>query len=344
MNNITGRTETSTTILYLSLPAMILHYIGDGISKHNSGYWINLVLYSLAAFFLLIIIKKPLSDDLKDLKVNKLISKIIEALIFLFVAILTFYNFKSCANAVYSVTGKAFSRDMVVFLPLIASLICSLSGIEAITRSSYIFFFICFAIVLFMCIITFDGWKLINIYPLFGNGLNNTFSDYFVLGLYSPIVCVYALRSNTRGKNEGYFLARKAMLIIFLSALILGIVCILTIPYPMGSLYGFSLKGIFSIADSGSFFHRFEILLSFMLLIIDIVSVSVGIYIMSMILSNLTGSNDYKPFCLILSLIILYLDLIFDKSLYLLSAGGILSAVIFILLSIQALVNSLKKV
>lgn len=339
MNNITGRPETSSSVLYLALPAMILHYIGNGISKHNSGFLINFVIWSIIAFVLLKIIKSSFANEPSVNKVSKYISKLIEVLILIFLVIITFYNFKSSTDAVYSVTSGVIKRNITALLPLIASLICALGGIEAITRSSYMLFFLFVGVVGFIFLITFDGWSVSNLFPVMGNNTQSTFSDYSVIGIYAPVLSTYVLRHNLRGKQEGYFLARRTMLMVFISALLLGIVCILTIPYPMGSLYGFSLKGIFSIANSGSFFHRFEILLSFILLIIDIVSVAVGIYIISKILSDITQSNDYKPFCLVISLMIFYLDKLFDKTDILIVSGIILSAVIFVLLFIQSLIN-----
>lgn len=337
MNNITGRQETSSSVLYLALPAMILHYIGNGISKHNSGFLINFVIWSIIAFVLLRIIKGSFSNEFNETKVSNFISKFTEAVILIFLVVITFYNFKSSTNAVYSVTSGVIKRNITALLPLIASLICALCGIEAITRSSYMLFFLFVGVVGFIFFITFDGWAVSNLYPLMGNNTHSTFSDYSVIGIYAPVLSTYVLRSNVKGKLEGYFLARRTMLVVFLSALVLGLVCILTIPYPMGTLYGFSLKGIFSIANSGSFFHRFEILLSFILMIIDIVSVAVGIYLISKILSDITDSNDYKPFCLVISLMIFYLDKLFSKTDVLIEYGVILSAVVFILLFLQSL-------
>ncbi len=309
MNKI-GVTESPYMLVFLMLPQFIISAMSNGLSEFNSGYLINLVISFIAFCITVILSKKAVCSS--DSKYNLIINIIFTVFLFS----LTVYNYSLCTEAISSVSSEMFKKDIISFLPVVSAVLCAYLGIEALSRSSYVFFYGIIFIIILITILTFKGWDTENLYPILGSNFKNTIYDFNTFFSLCPLLGIYILRSGFREKNAPYIVLKKSVLISFIVGLILFAVCIMTIPYPMGELYKFSLEGIFSMAKSGSFFHRFELLLIVAVLIFDIVSVALGLYLLSLTISELCKVNDAKPFILIFSVILFYINHVCENDIF----------------------------
>lgn len=308
MNSKIGIKESTRMIVFLILPQVILHQISIGLIKLNNGLVYNYIIYSIIFFALIKLMKKSFVGDKSS--VNSVFEKFVDILYIAYILFMTLYNFGICSEALFFTSSGVFSKNAVIFLPFISAVICALLGVESISRTSYMAFYIVGLLLIFIIFLTFSGWSTENIYPVFGTNRSKIFTEFSSLGCFSGVVAIYFLKGSFKDKGGAYTIVKNASVISFVFGFTIIILCILSIPYPMGDLYKFSLNGIFSVAKSGSFFHRFELLVMFLMLILQILSTAVGLYLLSASTANILGLDDYKPFCLLFGMIIFYVSLI----------------------------------
>ena len=337
MNPLIGKKESSSSILFLALPVIIFSYLSKSLLGFNSGSWINFVLCFSLAFLLLFLIR----NSFKDTGENKVLIKITELIFFLYVSSLSLSNYTLSVSSLASVCGNSgLNEEYISFFIIIISLICALCGIEGITRFSFVAFGIFSLILIVMCLVSFKGWDYENIAPLLGNNIRSTFLDLKGVKVFAPVMCLWFLKSKFRNRSEAFKSSKQSIIRIFFLGFLTIFVCILSIPYPMGSLYTFSLEGIFSIAKSGAFFHRFEIILVLAVSLVSLVCTSIGIYLSSSSLSRLTNSGDSKAFCIVYAFLFFILNINFGLDKLYEMTADVLSAILYILLLIASIKNT----
>jgi len=185
----------------------------------------------------------------------------------------------------------------------IVSAICAWLGLEAMTRQSYVLFYVAVSIVFLIVVSVFKGLNPDNLYPLLGNSITSTFSNCYsfcVLSGLAPFLLVCDRISN----EKAYFCARRSVLISFVITFIMFLFYSLTVARPLGSVFGISAEAVFASASSGSFFHRFELFMASLYVILAIGTSSFSLLSVSSALSKLCHIGDHRPFVLILSPII----------------------------------------
>lgn len=293
MNFKLGIKESSSLLFFMCLPQLLLFYINEGLNRSDSGFIISFLICSAIAFVLMLLSKKYLGNF------NEKSGKIINFIFLLYIIPVALYNLSLCLNALMSVCGDKITPDVLLLLILLTAGCGAYLGAEALSRCALVSFLMSIAIFAFIYFISFDGWETDNLYPLLGINPESTFLSFDAIGIYSGLISVFALKNNITD-NGAYKALKRGFLSIFIIGASAVFLCIVTIPYPLGSLYDFSLAGIFSTVRSGSFFHRFEIILIFLLIIITYNSLSFSMYISSLTLSRLGSTNDTRPYVILM--------------------------------------------
>lgn len=302
MNSLIGKKEGTASVIFLSLPIIIFDYSTKSLENSGSGSWINFTLCFLLSFVMLYLIKYSFVTLVDSSKESDVFDKLINFAFSIYIIFLSFNNYSLSITSLISVTANSeFDNRTVGLFLILVSLICSLRGVESLTRTAYMCFGIFLFTIFIMCLLSFSGWDYDNIAPVFGNNTRESFMNFKGVRVFSPLMCLYFLKTHFRKNKEGMFISKSILFKIFVISLFVIIVCILSVPYPMGKLYDFSLQGIFSIAKSGLFFHRFEIILVLGVTVISVVSTALGIYISSGSISKLTNFDDEKAWCIILA-------------------------------------------
>lgn len=339
MNNIIGKKEGVASVVFLSLPIIIFDYSTKSLENSGIGSLINFALCFLVSFVLLSLIKYSfVNTDEKALY-----DKIISAVFVFYIIVLSFNNYSLSLSSLLSVIqNSGFDSRIVALFLIFISLICSLSGLESLTRTAYMCFGIFLFTILIMCLLSFSGWDYDNIAPVFGNNTKDSFLNFKGLNVFSPLMCLYFFKNHFKEKKEGIAASKSIIFKVFFISLFIIAVCILSVPYPMGRLYNFSLEGIFSIAKSGLFFHRFEIILVLGVSLISLISTALGIYISSASISKLTDFSDKKAWCIILAFLFYITNLNFNVKIPL----EFVSISLYILLLVKSFKNhkAIKKV
>lgn len=309
MNSYVGKKESVASVVFLSLPIVVFDYSTKSLENSGSGSSINFILCFLVSFALLYLIK----NSFENLQVSLVFNKIISLVFCLYMLFLGFNNYSICVSSLSSVIkNTAIDVEFLKLFIIIVSLLCSLCGIEALTRCTFVSYWVFLSVIFVMCLLSVFGWDYDNIAPVFGNSTKTTFLNFSGIKSFAPIMSLYFLKNHLRGKTDGSSVSKSALLKIFLIGFFIIAVCILSVPYPMGMLYSFSLEGIFSIAKSGLFFHRFEIVLVLGVSLIAVVTTSLGILVSSGALSHFTGFEDSKAFSLIIAFLFYITNLNFN--------------------------------
>ncbi len=283
----------------MCLPQLILYYINEGINTSDSGFIISFLICSAISFILVLLSKRYFSAS------GDKAGRIINFVFLSYIIPISLYNLSLCQNALISVGGGKISAELSLLIIVFSSAAAAYLGSEALSRCALISFYIMILIFGFICIISFDGWDAHNLYPLLGNNAKSTFFSFNSIGIYSGLVSVFAIKDNI--SSHGAFASiKRAFFAVFFLGCVAVFLCIITTPYPLGSLYDFSLAGIFSVARSGSFFHRFEIILVFMLILISFNSLSFSLYLSSKTLAGIGKTDDIRPYVLLISAFLFY--------------------------------------
>jgi len=343
MNSIIGKKEGTASVVFLTLPIIVFDYSTKSLENSGSGSIINFTLCFLLSFVMLYFIKYSFVNLNENKDGKDIFEKIINSVFLIYIIFLSFNNYSISLASLLSITeNSGFDNQIVGLFLVLVSLICSFGGVESLTRTAYM----CFGVFLFtifvMCLLSFSGWDYDNIAPVFGNNTRESFLKFNGIRVFSPLMCLYFLKNHFRKNKEGIQALKSIIFIVFSISLFIIAVCILSVPYPMGKLYDFSLQGIFSIAKSGLFFHRFEIILVLGVTVISVVSSALGIYISSASISKLTNFNDKKAWCIILAFLFYITNLNFKIKMPLEFA----SVALYLLLLVKSFKNysSVKKV
>ena len=319
---------------------LIIEYSSSGLMKFNSGFFINYTICFALALLMALSVKYSFNKNESQLKINCVFVKILNVLSVFYILLLTSKNYIISVSALSQVTSsQAFSQEGIEMFILIVSVICALCSIEPLTRTSFVCLSLLWIIILLMCLISYKGWDYENIAPILGNDIKSTFLNFGGIRVFSSALSLYIIKNLLKKENEAYFSLKSSVIKTYLIGFVIIAVCTLSIPYPMSKLYNFSLEGIFSIAKSGVFFHRFEILLSFSLVIISVVSVSLGIYLSSFSLSKLSALKDTRAYCIILGVVLFYFKQNYNPEKLLNSLSDAVSVILYAFLLIKSLLN-----
>jgi len=191
-------------------------------------------------------------------------------------------------------------------LPIVAAVICAYSGIEGNTRTLYSIFFIVLIILFFCVLSTYKSWDCENMFPIFGTSGKTTFFTFDSLAAYPGLTAVFLAGRNLGNNAKAASCLKKSFSGVFLAGLVMIVIYLLSVPYPVNSNYTFSSEGYFSSTLSGEVFHRFEIFLVSLNIFLYISATSFGMLLCSSVISRLAGNCDFRPFVLILGVMVFY--------------------------------------
>lgn len=294
-----GKYEGSSLTVISMLPVYVYKCLGNGMSKIGPSYWINFILLTLLAYVLISVLKKGIifARDSNNIFINYIFDGIYLVYIFSY----GLYSLCLGTNVLYQITASYFSFEEVVYITLLVSFVCSSCGIEALSRTAYVVFGILAVMLLIMSLVSYKGWTFINFTPVLGNSVMGTFFDFSsAISLGGILTGLYVANYYKNGKL-GYSIIKKSLVKFFVFSFIVTVLCIFCAPYPMITLYPFSLSAVLSVAKSGVFFHRFETILVIFVSLINVISTSFYISTASSCICKISGFNDAKPYSLVIS-------------------------------------------
>lgn len=306
-----GSGEAGAAVTLFSLCPFLMFVIDR--TYNISGFFsvFNLIVALGAAFIAFYCLKKytltfgglNITDVVKT-SFPKYIFIIFTLLSFAVIFLYTCISFSLYSGSIINFGTEKLATDDISLFLCISAAACATLGMEALTRSSYISLIITFILISVMTVITLDAWDAENIYPIFGKDVLRSAVNFHPISAFGGIFAVLFIADKFRCKKNFTSCVKKAILVIFMICAMLLLIYVFTVPYPMGKLYFSSLEAVFSSVSKGSIFHRYEIILLFVIILINVFSASVGLIISSSILCSLTNFDDTKPFVICLSLLL----------------------------------------
>ena len=308
-----GYKETSSIIAIFSLGVFLIRVIPRLLVSLSNGIWINLILEFILTLLFYGLVCKYFNRfnefgffEYTDKFFGKCFCIFIGVIFFLFIVIYTFSTFNEFSDILSALTHfESFNKVRLTLF--FVSFICAYFGIEALSRYGFIslgFIYVLFAFILY-CI--FGAIKVDNLTPLFGNDTFLTFTKPDFLMMFFIPLFVVLMSDLFKNKSEMKKCAFLSVLKVFLISLFVVVIFSLTIPKDMITTYTNPLFSIFYVSASGEVFHRFEILIISLYTLIMITSLSFGIILSSHILTKISKISDYRPFVIVISVIMYFL-------------------------------------
>ncbi len=311
MNFRIGKKETSSAIIIFSITPAFSALVGTNSVALGTGALINCALCFFISLVLLLTFKRYFKRcsgmaivDACEEKIGKVFSWFVTLVISCLVFSLAIFSVSTLSKSIFSISTGKIKAQHIRTVICVAVAICSFLGAESLTRQSYLLFYIGTLLISFIFISTYKGLNFENLYPLFGNDIKTTLFNYYPFCLLSGIAPFLLICNHIKEEKSLYKYVYRFVSVSFLVTFVLFFLYSLTVAKPLGMLYEESLEAIFASASSGRFFHRFELFLSSLYVILAIVSSSFSVQTVSYALSRLCKIDDYRPFVLILSLIL----------------------------------------
>ncbi len=315
MKSYIGTKEVSASIVLFSLAPAFLTLIGTVCTSLANGAILSFIISALICLVFLVFaklyLKKANTESIITVSRNSL-GRIFSSLFSIILSVLIFFTtsigFSAfCAN-ISNLSSFSLPEENIRFILVASACICALSGIESLTRQSYIVFLSSVVIVSLLVLITIKGINKDNLYPILGTDIKGALTNYKFIGLGVGLAPLLLISDHIKKIKKGKNAIFSAYLWIFFIALTMIVLYLLTVPHPMGSIFNSSLEAVFSSASSGEVLHRFELFLLLLFAFLAIESVALCLYCTSYALSQLTQTNDTKPFILILTPVIFFIS------------------------------------
>ncbi len=347
MNTHIGKKETSAaTIIFSLIPAFSV-LIGTNSVLLGSGALINCVICYLISLVLMLPLKlyfrkvsNPCLVDSSAEIFGKFFSWCITLVFVCLIFFLAVFSVSSLSQTISSLNTGKLKADHIRAAFCVSVATCAFLGAEALTRQSYILFNIVTILITIIIISTFKGLNLDNLYPLFGNSLKTTFSNYYPFCLLSGLGPFLLICNHIEDKKGLFGSVYRFVTISFVITFVMFLFYSLSVSKTLGTFFGASLEAIFASASSGSFFHRFELFFSALYVILAIASSSFSVLTASYAISKISKANDHRPFVLILSTIL------YSLSDYTIKAGvyiGVCLVLSFISLLLPMFISVINK-
>ncbi len=314
MNEKAGLKELSSAIIIFSLSPVVLFLIANICGKLNAGAWINFMINSIYVFAVILILSNYFNkfstnivETTKHLFGSN-VSVFVGILYLILIFVYTSFNFGMYSDSVMKLGFFSYSKEYVSLLPVIAAIICAYWGMEGNTRIAYTVFFIALAITIFCVFSTFKAWDRENMFPILGMNSKTTFFSMTSLCAYPGLGVLFLVNGYLGNKTEMKKCLKRCFFGVFLAGFAVCLIYILSVPYPVNKDYTFLAEGFFSSTLSGDVFHRFEIFLISANIFFDICATSFGILVCALLIAELVGAKDFRPYVLILGVMTFYMS------------------------------------
>lgn len=306
-----GQTEGDFAIVLFSLALPVFFTVSSEIKNLYSGaIWnllicvvINMILaYYLSRFFEIHGINTIYK--VTEIYYGKQTSIIISVLINIMIFIYVLFVFQSGCSKIFNINAISPDYQIIKLFLITVVGVFAIKGIEAITRLSYLLFFVMLFILSVLILITSNGFKLDNIYPVMGKNIKSTLLPSRFLCLNFGLILYLLTADCYNNSKKLVFSVKRTCFIINMITLIIVIWYCFSVPDAIAQKFESGIEAVFSSSVSGQIFRRFEIFMISLYIIIQSVCAGLGIFVISKSFADVFEIKDYKPFSLIISVLL----------------------------------------
>ena len=310
--NKIGDSEGASAVAVFLISIFVFGVFSPAILTLTTGAWINYFICSIPGFVLLSVILKfyDIFGTENSFYISKrLLGNGFSSAIFVLLCISLIFAISSVLNIstskIYEISNIKLNKNTIKFVTLITAVICALNGAEGITRLSYIVFYVIIAVFGILIFTSFDGIRSDNLFPVFGKNIITSVTPGAFSGLFGGFIILFLMSDLYKCKNNLVSSTKKIFVISAIGCFVLVLWYMLCVSQSIAFDMNGDLGAVFTSTVSGRFFRRFEIFLIVLYLLLQIISLCVGLYCLSKTFATIVGVNDFRPFVLSVSVLVL---------------------------------------
>lgn len=189
-----------------------------------------------------------------------------------------------------------FRVEFIIAAFLVAIGIGAYMGIEALGKINHMFMPIAGVVLLVFLLLLIPYYRIENILPIFGEGLDKLFKNGFnTISLFSDIVLLNVLLSHCETLYEARKSGRRAIIISGIIATVILLSYCLIYAYPASRDFMIPVYQLSRIIHLSSFFSRFEAMFQFVWSILIFLYGAIYIYSMCFVWQKTFALKEYKP-------------------------------------------------
>ena len=344
-----GSSEGISAIIIFSLSLPLFLTVSSEAARLTSGAWINAVICCLVNVILVSVSAKfflKFGNESFSEITNKLTGKIFGFLITVLISALIFtyilYIYDVSTKKIAAVGASPLNLDLLKIVLLSVAVFVCLCNIEALSRLSFVISFFVFLLIGILIIITLNGFNTDNFFPLLGSDAKVT----FVPGIFlSSNIGLVLLMINSRFFKNKTVLVTSVKRIVIWSSLFNFILILwftLTVPHSLVSGFEGGIEAVFASSVAGKFFRRFEIFMMALYVFIQVITVAAGLFSLARLLSDGFNISDYRPFALILGILIYNLNGLSIEEKFIRCVCYFLWVITFLLPTLYIIISKIK--
>lgn len=183
----------------------------------------------------------------------------------------------------------------ILFIAVLA--IALLYGLEAVARSSEIFFVVVLPLFIITLVLLIPEYRFDNLFPVMGNGVIPVIAGIFPLmnNAVFPVICLSMIFTiNTKDIKAAKKTIFKSYLFSMVELILGMMVCVLVLGGTLAGKLNYSLFITTKEIDVGVIFSRLEALMVIIWLVVSFYAAFVYIYTATLGLSQVLKLKDYK--------------------------------------------------
>ncbi len=190
-----------------------------------------------------------------------------------------------------------FPLEILLAIAIIAALYAAWLGLETVARSAVFFLPLTIGSMITMFLASHRMFDLRNLLPFWGLGARTTLMQGALhTGLYGALPALMVMKTYVRSSED--LVQGSVRGVVYASVLLItGLVAVIAVfPYPMSAWKVEPLGVMVRAVYLGPFLQRIEALFMFTWFFAQAVQASFAITVILLILSQMTGTNTYRPF------------------------------------------------
>lgn len=295
---------------------VILTFPKAVVENSGNAAWIQLIYNTILAllFFCAVIHiynrKKNIIEiaEINGGKTLKLIVGVIVTLVLILNAVPVIRIFP---ESVKTVLLQDMNTEIIVLVTAVTAALGAYLGIEALGRIHRIFLPVAAIVFLTFILMLIPHYKIVNINPVFGNGLKKIFvRGVNSLSLFSDLIILNLLIPYTKNLDVVKRSGRLAIITAGAAAVVTTAAYCLSFSYPVSENFIMPVYQMSRLVNISNFFSRFEALFEFVWSILTLLYTSTYLYMISYVLQITLSLKFLKPLIFPVTVVVFMISLL----------------------------------
>lgn len=295
---------------------VILTFPKTVVENSGNAAWIQVLYNTLIALLFFCAVmhiynKKKNIIEIAEINGGKPLKIIVGILVTAILTINAVPIIRIFPEAVKTVLLQKTNVEIIVVVMAVVAAMGAYLGIEAIARIHKMFLPIAAIVFLSFLLLLIPKYRLVNIFPIFGNGLSSIFIKGFnSLSLFSDLIVLNLLIPYTKNLDMIKRSGRCGIIIAGIAATVTTAAYCLSFSYPASENFIMPAYQVARLINISSFFSRFEAFFEFVWSILILLYTATYLYMISYSLQITLSLKFLKPLIFPVTVIIFLISLL----------------------------------